>query len=253
MVRKVGRFLGQVLVGLVVGLGLFGITVQPAWAITVTSPITGTNGVIAFDGAVTLSNNTSGSAASLSATLGVATGGTGNTVATDDALLVGNGTTLDLKALTTCTGAGKAVTYNAATNAFGCNTITAGANPVIGFTSETKIAAGSTTVYMGVGGRLSTTEADVVTPVDAHTLSTLRCVATGTTGGSGIAVTLGVGDCTGLTYTSTPTVTVTSTTQQAYTTPNTAAPTAGQCIALKLVPSSTTLATFVNCAAGVSA
>jgi hypothetical protein len=42
---------------------------------------------------------------------------------TDDSLLVGNGTVWQIKALTTCTGAGKAVTYDASTNTFGCNTI----------------------------------------------------------------------------------------------------------------------------------
>ncbi len=42
---------------------------------------------------------------------------------TDDGVLVGDGTTWATAALTTCTGANKAVTYNASTNAWGCNTI----------------------------------------------------------------------------------------------------------------------------------
>jgi hypothetical protein len=46
---------------------------------------------------------------------------------TDDNLVVGSGAAWQLKALTTCTGTGKAVTYDASTNAFGCNTISGGA------------------------------------------------------------------------------------------------------------------------------
>jgi hypothetical protein len=55
--------------------------------------------------------------------LGVASGGTSLTASADDNVMVGNGTTWQTKALTTCTGAGKAVTYDAATNTWGCNTI----------------------------------------------------------------------------------------------------------------------------------
>lgn len=58
----------------------------------------------------------------------MAGGGTGNTSAADDRLLVGNGTGFDLKALTSCSAASSAVTYNTSTNAFGCNTIS-GASP----------------------------------------------------------------------------------------------------------------------------
>jgi collagen type VII alpha len=62
----------------------------------------------------------------LSGTASIAQGGTGVATAPDDNILVGNGTTFVNTALTTCTGTGKAVTYDAATNAFGCNTIAAG-------------------------------------------------------------------------------------------------------------------------------
>lgn len=52
-------------------------------------------------------------------------GGTGQTTAPDDNVLVGSGTGWALKALTTCVGTAKAVTYDASTNTWGCNTITA--------------------------------------------------------------------------------------------------------------------------------
>jgi hypothetical protein len=47
---------------------------------------------------------------------------------TDDNVVVGSGTAWALKALTTCTGNGKAVTYDASTNAFSCNDILGTAN-----------------------------------------------------------------------------------------------------------------------------
>lgn len=57
--------------------------------------------------------------------LPVANGGTNLTASADDNVMVGNGTTWQTKALTSCSGASSAVTYNTTTNAFGCNTITA--------------------------------------------------------------------------------------------------------------------------------
>lgn len=202
------------------------------------------SGNFQIDSAATLSNNTSGTAAGLSATLGVSSGGTNLTSAADDNVMLGNGTTWQSKALTDCPSGG--INYNASTNTFGCTSVGSSVNPTLIFTSETKIASGSTVVYMGAGGRLSTTEADVLMPIGAHRLKNLRVYASGTTGGSGIAVAVGTGACTGgLTYTSTPTATVTSTTAVADTS-TTTTPTAGHCLALKLTPASTTTATFVN-------
>lgn len=202
-------------------------------------------GTCAIDNSyASFSLNTSGTAADLSATLSVAHGGTNLTAATDDNVMVGNGTTWQSKALTTCPTGG--ISYDASTNTFGCTAVGSAINPTLIFTSETKIPSGSTTYYMGAGGRLSATEGDVIMPMGGHRLRNLRVYSSGTTGGSGIAVTVGTGVCTaGLTYTSTPTATVTSTTQVADTS-TTVTPTAGQCLAIKLVPTSTTLATFIN-------
>lgn len=58
-------------------------------------------------------------------TIGSAYGGTGLTSASDDNVIVGSGSGWQSKALTDCNGAGKAVTYTASSNAFGCNTISA--------------------------------------------------------------------------------------------------------------------------------
>lgn len=57
----------------------------------------------------------------------VAQGGTGAAPGADDQLLVSDSTSAATwRTLTTCTGAGKAVTYDTSTNTFGCNTISAG-------------------------------------------------------------------------------------------------------------------------------
>jgi hypothetical protein len=64
--------------------------------------------------------------ADVTGVLPLANGGTGVSSAADDTVLVSNGTTWQAKVLTTCTGAGKAVTYDATTNTFGCNTIAGG-------------------------------------------------------------------------------------------------------------------------------
>lgn len=215
-----------------------------ALALTAGNGITFTDGSIAVDQSYAHSLNTSGTAAGLSATLAVASGGTNLTSASDDNVMLGNGTTWQSKALSDCPSGG--ISYNASTNAFGCTSVGSALNPTLTFNSETKLATGSATVYMGAGGRLSATEADVLMPVGAHRFKNLRVYSSGTTGGSGIAVSVGTGACTGgLTYTSTPTATTTSTTQVADTS-NSVTTTAGQCIALKLVRSSTTTATFVN-------
>lgn len=66
--------------------------------------------------------------ADVTGTLALGNGGTGLTSISNDAVLVGNnaGTGFDAPALSDCVGAGKAVTYTAATNTFGCNTIAGG-------------------------------------------------------------------------------------------------------------------------------
>ena len=124
---------------------------------------------------------------------------------------------------------------------------------IIGVSSETPITAGSTTVYMSIGGRLNTTELNVLTPVSAGTYKDLRCLATGSTGGSGLVISAGVGDCDGsISYSDNLSVTVTGTAADSDTS-DTMAVTAGQCIVLKIVPSSTTAAESVNCSIAKSA
>lgn len=123
--------------------------------------------------------------------------------------------------------------------------------------SETKILAGTTTAYMSLNGVVSTTESDVAVPVigtSASTYARLRCRASGSTGGSGIAITMGLapnsaGDCGTFSYTSKPTVTVTSTTRVGDTSNTLVTGTSeNECIVYKLVPSGpTTTDTFVQC------
>ena len=60
---------------------------------------------------------------SMGTTVPYTIGGTGLTAAADDNVMVGSGIGWQSKAITTCTGTGKAVTYDASSNAFGCNTV----------------------------------------------------------------------------------------------------------------------------------
>ena len=64
------------------------------------------------------------------ATIPVANGGTNLTASADDEVMVGNATTWESKALTDCNAADEAVTYDTATNAWGCNTIVAGSGDI---------------------------------------------------------------------------------------------------------------------------
>lgn len=129
-------------------------------------------------------------------------------------------------------------------------TLSAGASSILSFASETVIdSASTTTYYMGLGGKVSTSEADVISPVSAATIGNLRCYASGTVGGTSLVITTGVGACTaGLTYTSSPTVTVTGTTMTSQVDlTNPIGPTANQCIALKLVATGDTNPVYINC------
>lgn len=94
-------------------------------------------------------------------TLAHGRGGTDNTSAADDNVLVGDGTNWVTKALTSCSAATSAVTYNTATNAFGCNTISGGV---------TSIDAAGTGIFSFTGGPVTTS-------------GTLTLAQTGTSGG----------------------------------------------------------------------
>ncbi len=60
----------------------------------------------------------------------LAHGGTGLSAAADDTVMVSSGSAWVAKVLTDCQGVNKAVTYTAATNTWGCNTITVGTGTV---------------------------------------------------------------------------------------------------------------------------
>jgi hypothetical protein len=79
-------------------------------------------------------------------TITIAKGGTGVATIADDQLIVGTGAdTTAVKTLTNCTGASDALSYNTATNTFGCTTITAGAPSFSGLTQGGIMYANTTT------------------------------------------------------------------------------------------------------------
>lgn len=179
----------------------------------------------------------------------VAKGGTGVTTSPDDNILVGNGSVFQLKALTNCTGTGKAVTYDVSSNTFGCNTIS-GATPPIPFAIGMEITT-SQTLYAPLGGGLDPTEAVVAVPLPAGTWGNLRCLNGAIQGVSNnIALTARSGTAGSLSDSST-TCTITgsgSANQTCSDTSNIITTTAGQIITLKIVtPATLTANARVNC------
>lgn len=99
--------------------------------------------------------------------------------ATDDNLIVGNGTLWQKKALTICTGAGKALTYDTATNTFGCNTIAGGTFDTIGAGTNTTAA-----MVVGTGASLTTSGSGTITATSAATATALAANPTNCSAGS---------------------------------------------------------------------
>lgn len=96
--------------------------------------------------------------------------------ATDDGLAIGDGTSFELKVIGTCTGTGKAVTYDAATNTFGCNTINDGS---VTPPAVQTIAAGNTIADDACG---SIKRIDAAGAVSTDTTNTFTAPATGNAG-----------------------------------------------------------------------
>lgn len=204
-----------------------------------------------LDDTANLANN----CANVTGTVAIGNGGTGQTSATAafDALdplttkgdiIVHDGT----NSIRVAVGANGTVLTAASGQAAGVQwaTPTTAIIPPLDFLGETVLPAGSGTWYIGLGGRVSATEADVVVPLGSGTYGNLRGYASGATGGSGSTCTLGVGTSVPLTYTgSKPAVTLTGTTPAADTT-NTASTTAGQLAAIKCVHASVANARFYN-------
>ena len=124
-------------------------------------------------------------------------------------------------------------------------------NAVIAFSTETALSTGSSTSYLGLDGRVASSEDAAQVPVSAGTFGELRCVPTATPGGTGLRVTLGIGDCDGsldFSNSSSPVqVTATTANTAVADTSDAQAATAGQCVALKVERLTTTQAAYLNC------
>lgn len=109
-----------------------------------------------------------------SGALAVARGGTGAAPGGDDQLIVADSTSAATwRTLTDCTGAGKAVTYVASSNTFGCNTAANGSNCSAGQAPEGVDASGA------VEGCFTVATASSTTTFTNKTFTLLRTVSIG--------------------------------------------------------------------------
>lgn len=184
--------------------------------------------------------------------LAVANGGHGAAPASDDQVFVSSSTTAGAwKTLTDCDGPTNAVTYDTATNAWGCNTISGGATIPSRFCMSTvgTISAGQT-VYMSDGTTIDAAEgrAQNIMPSNA-TLENLRCTSSVAPGGSEtITITMGDGTCTGSLTDSTGQICTISTTGRTCVEAGASeAVTAGACFRWKAVASAGAAESVVSC------
>lgn len=214
---------------LAVGLALVFASSQPAFAIEASSPLTYENGTMSLG------------------TVPYTLGGTGQTTAPDDNVMVGNGSSWELKTLPDCDAGSQALEYDTTTNEFTCETISAGSTvyPELVFNADGAMNQNGDTLYVGVGGKISSTEDNVQVPIGAATLSNLRCVASGTVGGSSLTMTVRSGTC-GTLGDSTLSVVLAGTTVTAADT-DTLAITAGQCISISSVAVGNTNSVHLSC------
>jgi hypothetical protein len=190
---------------------------------------------------------------SVTGTLALANGGTNlSTAPADDQFLVGTaGAALEYTTATPdCVAADEALTYNATTNDFGCHAIAStSANAIIGVSTNMDLTA-SSTVYMAPGVS-DTTEARgaSIAPV-GMSLDSLRCVASGTVGGTGITITMADGVCGGaLTDSTTQFCTIGAAASPPTCTEAGAAEaiTAGQCYSIRAVSTASANDVVVSC------
>jgi|DEB0MinimDraft_6_1074348.scaffolds.fasta_scaffold02101_7 hypothetical protein len=204
-----------------------------AWAIEGSTNIDVSNGVI-----------------SLTGTVPVANGGTNVTAATDTYVLVGNGTTWVATDVPNCNGANEALNFSdGSPNTFSCATISAGStiNPEITFSTETAIdldSGGTSEIFIGLNGKVSTTDDNVMVPMGAGSYSNFRCISS--TAAGNITVEVGVGTCgSALTYGTLAQI-VNGTTAPSVDTDSQSV-TAGQCVAVRASTAINPTSTHISC------
>lgn len=178
---------------------------------------------------------------------------------TEIATAIKSGGTNAVKVVTTTSGS--TTTNNCAKWDANGNLVDAGAacggsnNPVVAFSSETKVNASTTALYMSLGGLVSSTEGDAQTPLAAAaTLGSFQCVASGSTT-QAITAIIGTGTCGGtINYTTKAQVVMSTTANTTGTSSNTTSVSAGDCAVVKLTTSTgTSGAVHVNCSVSKTA
>ncbi len=184
--------------------------------------------------------------------LPVANGGHGAAPGADDQVFMSSSTSAGAwKTLTDCDGATNAVTYDTATNAWGCNTISSGTTiPPPLCASTMGDITGGTTVHLSFAAAGDSSQGRAQTIATTNmSLDNLKCVSSvAPTSGQSYTATIADGACTGaLTDSSGQIATVSGTGRTGAEAGAAEAVTSGECYALKLVASATAATGVVTC------
>jgi len=155
-------------VGLTMPSG-FSVSGSPVTSSGTLGVTTSLNGVLHGNGSGFTAGNVS-LTSEVSNTLPVANGGTNLTTATDDAAIVGNGTTWVATAVPNCGSSTQALAYSTSTNAFSCQTISAGTGTVTSIAAGTGLSASPGSPITS-SGTLSVDQAFTPTWTGLHTHS----------------------------------------------------------------------------------
>lgn len=237
MIRKIGKTVATIIGGIIPAFTLMLVMSSIAWALS------GGTGVAMKNGQIGLTDGSGGIATGLPEAAYTLLGG-----AAEGDIFVVNGSS---QVVPLTKGSDNYILkMNGSNPGWEAETSADYSKSTLVFTSETKIdlADNTTPVFIGLGGRVSSTESDVATPIDAGKFTNLYCrsnVTLNTT--NGVTVTLRIGAC-GSEADTTVLKDVIGTAAVGYTGTAVAA-TAGQCISLSAVrkTSGNPVAGYINC------
>ena len=226
------KFVTSKLSHLARGLSIIIVGSSIAWALEGSTNIDVSNGVVSLTGSVPIAN-----------------GGTAQTSIADAEVLVGDGSGFAKLTIPDCDAANEALNFtDGVSNSFTCATISAGTavySEVV-LSTETAIDLNNNSIYVGLNGKVSSTENNLQIPLNAGTYSNLGCTLSASAGGT-ITVEFGVGTCgSALTYGANLSQSLTGTGAPTFDTDNQAV-TSGQCVALKASSTTDVSSVHISC------